>query len=61
MSAALALCYTQVVTVHASIRCVAVLDSCVISRMKATEFMVGWGRKRIHAAMGISKMDAVFR
>lgn len=37
---ALPACHTQVVAVYSSIRSVAVLDSCVIGRMKATEFMV---------------------
>lgn len=40
MNTALATCHTQVITVHTSIRCVTVLDVCVISRMKATKFMV---------------------
>lgn len=40
MNTALPPCHTQVVTVHTSVRCVTVLDVCVINRMKATEFVV---------------------
>ncbi len=40
MGTVLPTCHTQVVAVYSSIRGVAVLNICVIDRMKATKFMV---------------------
>lgn len=61
MSAALPACHTQVVTVRSSIRCVAVLDICVVGGMNATQFMIGCGVMGIQPAVRIGIMDAVFQ
>lgn len=61
MSTALPACHVHVVTVESGIRCVAVLDICVIDRMKATKFMGRWSMMGIQSAVRIGIMDAVFQ
>lgn len=59
MSTALPAC--QVVAVYSGIRCVAVLDICVVGSMKATKLMVRCGMMRIQPAVRIGIMDAIFQ